>query len=128
VTATGEECTAADYATAGTNGCSRATVWDDADSLYVPSGVEIDHAVVVGGGSGFVETTATFTEPAAAYKLSSWSGKVNTRAVAASSVAEAGLDLDTLKFSGSGSVAEAYGAAWVAEWNRHVGAEGIGRP
>ncbi|PPS91336.1 right-handed parallel beta-helix repeat-containing protein [Streptomyces sp. MH60] len=128
VTATGEDCTAADYATAGTSGCSRATVWDDADSLYVPSGVEIDHAVVVGGGSGFVETTATFTEPTAEYKLSRWSDKVNTRAVAAASVAETGLDLDTLKFSGSGSVAEAYGAAWVAEWNRHVGAEGIGRP
>ncbi len=27
-----------------------------------------------------------------------------------------------------GAVAEAYGAAWVAEWNRHVTAEGIGRP
>ncbi|MFD0253806.1 hypothetical protein ACFVGX_23145 [Streptomyces sp. NPDC127113] len=128
VTATGEECTAADYATAGTGGCSRATVWDDADSLYVPSGVEIDHAVVVGGGSGFVETTATFTEPAAEYSLSRWSDKVNTRSVATASVAETGLDLDTLRFSGSGAVAEAYGAAWVAEWNRHVTAEGIGRP
>ncbi|MFJ6691638.1 hypothetical protein [Streptomyces sp. NPDC091294] len=128
VTATGEECTAANYATAGTNGCSRATVWDDADSLYVPSGVEIDHAVVVGGGSGFVETTAAFTEPAAEYKLSRWSEKVNTRAVAAASVAETGLDLDTLKFSASGAVARAYGAAWVAEWNRNVTAEGIGRP
>ncbi|WP_163016014.1 right-handed parallel beta-helix repeat-containing protein, partial [Streptomyces sp. Tu 4128] len=126
VTATGEECTAADYATAGTGGCSRATVWDDADSLYVPSGVEIDHAVVVGGGSGFVETTATFTEPAAEYSLSRWSDKVNTRSVATASVAETGLDLDTLRFSGSGAVAEAYGAAWVAEWNRHVTAEGIG--
>ncbi|MEU4979712.1 right-handed parallel beta-helix repeat-containing protein [Streptomyces sp. NPDC021969] len=128
VTATGKDCTAADYSTAGTNGCSRATVWDDADSLYVPSGVEVDHAVVVGGGSGFVETTATFTEPASEYNLSRWSDKVNTRSVAAASVAETGLDLGTLKFSGSGEVAEAYGAAWIAEWNRHVTAEGIGRP
>ncbi|MBZ6231526.1 right-handed parallel beta-helix repeat-containing protein [Streptomyces olivaceus] len=128
VTATGQDCTAADYSTAGTNGCSRATVWDDADSVHVPSGVEIDHAVVVGGGSGFVETTADFTQPAAEYNVSRWSDKVNTDAVAAASVAETGLDLGTLKFSGSGSVAEAYGAAWVAEWNRYVTAEGIGRP
>ncbi|MFD5650073.1 hypothetical protein [Streptomyces sp. NPDC127039] len=90
--------------------------------------MEIDRAVVVGGGSGFVETTATFTQPAAEYNLSRWSDKVNTRSVAAASVAETGLDLDTLKFSGSGAVAEAYGAAWIAEWNRHVTAEGIGRP
>ncbi|MGC0387457.1 hypothetical protein RKD33_007674 [Streptomyces sp. SAI-129] len=60
----------------GANGCSRASVWDDADSLYVPSDVEIDDVLVVGGGSA----------------------------------------------------PEAYGAAWVAKWNWHVGAEGIGRP
>ncbi|MEU9593145.1 hypothetical protein AB0D84_25955 [Streptomyces sp. NPDC048193] len=128
VTATGRDCTAADYSTAGTNGCSRATVWDDPDSVYVPSGVEVDHAVVVGGGSGFVETTAAFTQPAAEYGVSRWSDKVNTHVLAAASVADTGLDLGTLKFSGSGAVAGAYGSAWVAEWNRHVTSEGIGRP
>lgn len=35
----------------GANVCSRASVWDDADSLYVPCGVEIGDVVVVGGGS-----------------------------------------------------------------------------
>ncbi|WP_399881632.1 hypothetical protein ACGH7X_03935 [Streptomyces sp. BBFR51] len=128
VTATGGDCTAADYSTSGTNGCSRATVWENADSVYVPSGVEIDHAVVVGGGSGFVETTASFTQPPAEYNVSRWSDKVNTRVLAAASVSETGLNLDTLKFAGSGAAAEAYGSAWVAEWNRHVSAKGIGRP
>ncbi|MFD6188849.1 hypothetical protein [Streptomyces sp. NPDC060275] len=128
MTATDKDCAAADYATAGTSGRSRATVWDDADSLCVPSGVEIDHAVVVGGGSCFLETTATFTEPAVEYNLSSRSDKVNTRSVAAASAPETGLDLDTSKFSGSGAVARAYGTAWVAEWNRHLTADGIGRP
>ncbi|MFB4419540.1 carbohydrate-binding protein [Streptomyces sp. QL37] len=128
VTATGEECTAATYSTDGTEGCSRATVWDDPDSVWVPSRVEIDHAVVVGSSLGFVETNATFAEPTSVYNVSRWSDKVNTATVLATSVAETGLDLDTLKFSGSGTVAASYGADWVAEWNRGVTAEGIGRP
>ncbi|MGW0817445.1 hypothetical protein ACWD00_30165 [Streptomyces viridiviolaceus] len=127
VTATGKDCTAADYSTYGTNGCSRATVWDDPGSVWVPARVEIDHAVVV-GDAGFVETTATFTEPTSVYSLSRWSDKVNTNSLTASSVADTGLDLGTLKFSGSGSAARTFGSAWVAEWNRHVTAEGIGRP
>ncbi|WP_106982129.1 right-handed parallel beta-helix repeat-containing protein [Streptomyces sp. NRRL WC-3626] len=127
VTATGQDCRAADYSTTGTNGCGRATVWDDPNSVWAPSRVEIDHAVVV-GDTGFVETTATFTGPTSVYNLSRWSDKVNTHAVMATSVAETGLDPDTLKFSRSGRVAEAYGTKWVDEWNRSVSTKGIGRP
>ncbi|MBZ6109955.1 MULTISPECIES: hypothetical protein [Streptomyces] len=75
-----------------------------------PQKLEIDHAVV-GGGSGFVETTADFTQPAAECNVSRWSDKVNTDAVAAASVAGTGLGLGTLKFSGPGAVAEAEGIA-----------------
>ncbi|MFD5574234.1 right-handed parallel beta-helix repeat-containing protein [Streptomyces cadmiisoli] len=127
VTTTGKDCKAADYSTSGTNGCSRATVWDDPDSVWVPSRVEIDHAVVV-GDTGFVEPTAAFSEPASVYKPSRWSDKVNTGSVLTSSVAETGLDLATMKFSDSGAVAEAYGSRWIEEWNRRVSAKGIGRP
>ncbi|MEU1436325.1 right-handed parallel beta-helix repeat-containing protein [Streptomyces sp. NPDC005786] len=127
VTATGEECTAAAYTTSGTNGCSRATVWEDPGSVWVPSRVEIDHAVIV-GCCGFIETKADFAEPASQYSLSRWSDRVNTSSVLATSVAETGLDLGTLRFSASGSVARSYGAAWVREWNRGVTTQGIGRP
>ncbi|MBK1783842.1 right-handed parallel beta-helix repeat-containing protein [Prauserella cavernicola] len=127
VTATGEDCTAADYSTNGTNGCSRATVWDDPNSVWVPSRVEVDHAVVV-GDTAYIESTATFSEPESVYNLSRWSDKVNTNTVMASSVEETGLDLDTLSFSDSGSVAEAFGAEWIEEWNRLVSTDGIGRP
>ncbi|MFE2540363.1 carbohydrate-binding protein [Actinacidiphila glaucinigra] len=127
-TSTGVDCRAADYATAGTGGCSRATVWDDADSVWVPSRVTVDHSVVVGGGTGFVEPTATFTAPTSVYGPARWSDKVNSNALTASSVADTGLDLDTLRFSGSGTAAGTYGAAWVEEWNRTVPAEGVGRP
>ncbi|MGW5622434.1 hypothetical protein ACWEWP_16750 [Streptomyces olivaceus] len=74
----------------------------------MPPGAEIDHAVV-GGGSDFVETTADFTQPMAECKVSRWSDKVNTDAVAAAPAAGTGLDLGPLKFSGSGAVAEAGG-------------------
>ncbi|GAB3536903.1 hypothetical protein GCM10027403_19260 [Arthrobacter tecti] len=37
VTETGEDCKAAHYSTYGTNGCSRATVWENENSLYVPA-------------------------------------------------------------------------------------------
>lgn len=130
VTETGEVCTSATYSTSGTNGCSRATVWEDPDSVWVPSRVEIDHAVTIGsaGPAGFVETNATFSEPTSVFNISRWSDKVNTIGLSATSVAETGLDLDTLKFSGSGTVAQSYGSGWIAEWNRGVTAEGIGRP
>ncbi|MFF1847038.1 Ig-like domain-containing protein [Streptomyces sp. NPDC058217] len=127
VTETGEECTAAVYTTSGTNGCSRETVWEDPDSVWVPSRLEIDHAVIV-GCCGFVETNATFGEPTSVYNLSRWSDRINTNSVLATSVADTGLDLATLKFSNSGSVAQSYGTSWVAEWNRGVTADGIGRP
>lgn len=64
----------------------------------------------------------------AQYSLSRWSNRVNTSPVLAASVAETGLDLGTLRFSASGSVARSYGAAWVREWNRSVTTQGIGRP
>ncbi|MFG2925791.1 carbohydrate-binding protein [Streptomyces sp. NPDC048305] len=127
-TATGLECTTALYATDGDSGCSRATVWDDADSVWVPSRVGIDHSVIVGSTTGFVQTEVTFSSPTSVYNLARWSDKVNTASVTATSVDETGLDLDTWKFSAAGSVARAYGAEWVDAWNRDVSSEGIGRP
>lgn len=117
VTATGLACTAADYATDATNGCSRATVWNSADSLYAPARIEIDHSVVIGGGD-YAAGSATFSAPAETYGLARWSGKVSTNVVRPESVADAGLDEETLTFSTTGAVADAFGQAWVEEWNR----------
>jgi hypothetical protein len=126
VTATGAACTRADYATDATNGCSRATVWDSADSLYAPARIEIDHSVVI-GGEAYRAGSATFSNPAATYDLSRWSDKIDTNVARPASLADAGLDGDTLKFSTSGAVAAAYGEAWVDTWNRHVTTDGTGR-
>lgn len=117
VTATGLACTAADYATDATNGCDRATVWNSADSLYAPARIELDHSVVIGGGD-YAAGSASFSAPAETYSLSRWSDKVGTNVVRPASLAEAGLDEETLQFSTTGTVAEAFGQAWVEEWNR----------
>lgn len=127
VTDTGAYCIGDDYATEATNGCDRATVWEDPDSLYVPARIELDHSVIIGGGD-FRGSTISFAEPDASYSLSTWSDKVNTNLVKPESTDAAGLDLDTLKFSDTGDVAVAFGPEWIDTWNSQVTAEGIGRP
>lgn len=119
VTATGEDCQAADYATNATNGCSRATVWENPNSLYVPARNVLDHSVIINGGE-FSPSTVTFSNPTSTYQLSRWSDKINTNNVKPTSVADAGLDLQTMKFSRDGAVAHEFGAAWVKRWNRLV--------
>ncbi|MFF2371627.1 right-handed parallel beta-helix repeat-containing protein [Agromyces sp. NPDC058110] len=127
VTATGEDCKAAHYATDATNGCSRATVWENPDSLYVPARNQLDHSVIIGGGE-FKGSTINFANPASAQSLARWSDKINTNLVKPASVEAAGLDLTTLKFSAGGDVAEAFGAEWVDEWNSLVSIDGAGQP
>ncbi|WP_377510551.1 right-handed parallel beta-helix repeat-containing protein [Micromonospora vulcania] len=127
VRSTGVDCQAADYATEATNGCDRATVWDNANSLYVPARIEIDHSVIVGGGE-FKTSPVTFGNPTSTFQLSRWSDKINTNLVKPASVEDAGLDMGTLKFSSSGAVAQAFGKEWVKTWNRLVSRDGIGRP
>jgi hypothetical protein len=127
VTATGKDCQAADYSVDATNGCSRASVWENPNSLYVPARNVIDHSVIVGGGE-FAPSSATFSNPSATYRLSTWSDKINTNLVKPASVADAGLDLATLKFGRNGAVAHAYGPAWINRWNKLVGRAGMGRP
>ena len=124
---TGAACVAADYATEATNGCSRATVWEDPDSLYVPARIQLDHSVIIGGGE-YSGSTIRFSEPDASYSLSTFSDRINTNIVAPSSTDAAGLDLATLKFSGSGEVAAAFGAEWIDAWNSRVSLEDTGRP
>ena len=127
VTATGKDCQAADYAVDATNGCSRAEVWDDPNSLYAPARNVMDHSVIIGGGE-FKPSSATFANPARTYRLSDWSDEINTNLVEPASVDDSGLDLDTLKFSTGGAVAKAYGRGWINRWNRLVGRAGMGRP
>lgn len=122
---TGEDCTAEHYATDASNGCDRAAVWEDPNSLYAPSRNEIDHSVVIGGGD-YTASSATFAEPSATYELATWSEAINTNVVRPDSLEDAGLDAETLTFSSSGSVAEAFGVEWVRLWNEHFTLEGIG--
>ncbi|WP_320774337.1 right-handed parallel beta-helix repeat-containing protein [Streptomyces sp. CRN 30] len=126
--ATGRDCTAADYSTTGTGGCSRATVWDDPDSVWVPSRIGVDHSVVIGGGTGFTGSSATFAQPTSVYDVTRWSGTAGTHTLTAATATEAGFDPGTLSFSSKGGAAREFGSAWVREWNRLVTAEGIGRP
>jgi len=125
--ATGEACTDEHYAVDATNGCSRADVWENPDSLYVPSRIEIDHSVVIGGGD-YSPSTAHFTEPDAEYTTSTWSDLVGTNVVKPSSVEEAGLDMSTLQFSDTGMVADAFGADWVRTWNALLSGEEVPEP
>jgi hypothetical protein len=127
VTDTGAACEMADYAVGATNGCSRAEVWEDPNSVYVSARNEIDHSVVIGGGE-YQAGTYSFSNPAASYRLDTWSDKINTHVVKPASVADAGLDLATLKISQDGAVAAAYGAEWVETWNSLVSRDGMGRP
>ncbi|MEF3403108.1 right-handed parallel beta-helix repeat-containing protein [Agromyces sp. CCNWLW203] len=124
---TGEACTAATYATDAANGCDRARVWDDPNSLYVPARNELDHSVIIGGGE-YSGSTATFGEPESVYSLARWSDRINTSIVKPSSIADAGFDLDTLQFTDSGAVALAFGGEWVGRWNELVSRDAIGRP
>ena len=128
VAETGEECQADDYAVDATNGCSRATVWEDPDSLYVPARVEIDHSVIIGGGE-YQPSTAHFADPDVEYTLATWSEAINTNLVQPDSVDAAGFDLGTMQFSTDGAVAESFGAEWVQSWNSLVSPTGdMGRP
>lgn len=127
VTATGEDCKAADYSVDGTNGCNRATVWEDPNSLYVPARNIIDHSVIIGGGE-YEAGQNTFSNPAATYRLDRWSDRINTNLAKPASVEAAGLDMATLKFAYTGEVAQTFGRDWVATWNRFVTRDGIGLP
>jgi hypothetical protein len=127
VTATGEDCKAAHYAVDATNGCDRATVWEDPDSLYVPARNVIDRSVIIGGGE-YRAGSSTFTGPDATYGLDTWSDRINTNLSKPASTDAAGLDLATLKFSYTGDVATTFGRQWVATWNRYVSLAGVGRP
>lgn len=124
----GEICRADNYSTTGTNGCTRATVWENPNSLYVPARNEIDHSVIIGGGE-YQGSTAHFSDPTAEYTLSDWSDKINTNLVKPDSVASAGFDLASMQFSGSGDVAASFGTEWVQRWNSLVSPVGeMGRP
>lgn len=127
VTATGEDCKKADYAPAATNGCDRATVWEDPNSLYVPARNAIDRSVIIGGGE-YRAGENSFANPAATYRLATWSDAINTNLSKPASLEAAGLDLDTLSFSYTGEVAQTFGREWVASWNRLVTRDGIGLP
>lgn len=127
VTETGEECLPQDYAVDATNGCGRASVWEDPNSLYVPARVEIDHSVIIGGGE-YEPSTANFSDPAAEYTLSTWSEKINTNLVQPETTEAAGFDLGTMQFTEAGQVAETFGTEWVQTWNSLVSRDGIGRP
>lgn len=127
VTETGKDCQKADYAVAATNGCSRATVWEDPNSLYVPARNVVDRSVVIGGGE-FKASSVTFANPTATYRLSTWSDRINANLVKPATVADAGLDEESLAFSQDGAVAQAYGSAWVETWNSLVSRDGMGRP
>ncbi|MFC7493607.1 MULTISPECIES: right-handed parallel beta-helix repeat-containing protein [unclassified Nocardioides] len=127
VTSTGADCQSADYATEATNGCSRATVWEDPDSLYVPARNVLDRSVIIGGGE-YRPSESSFANPAASYRLERWSDRINTNLSKPASVDAAGLDLATLKFSYRGEVAEEFGQDWIATWNRLVTRDGIGLP
>ncbi|WP_026924344.1 right-handed parallel beta-helix repeat-containing protein [Glycomyces arizonensis] len=126
VAATGEDCTAEDYAVDAANGCDRATVWEDPNSLYVPARNELDHSVVLGGGD-YAASTVEFANPPAAYELSRWSDKIGTNVVRPASLDDAGLNAETLRFSKNGAVADEFGKDWVQEWNRHFTLDGMGR-
>ncbi|WP_026931294.1 right-handed parallel beta-helix repeat-containing protein [Glycomyces tenuis] len=123
---TGEDCKAEHYATDASNGCDRAAVWEDPDSLYVPSRNELDHSVIIGGGD-YSAASATFANPSSTYELARWSDKINTNVVQPASLDDAGLDAETLTFSRNGAVADAFGRQWVHEWNEHFTLDGIGR-
>jgi len=125
--ATDEACTDEHYAVEATNGCSRADVWENPDSLYVPSRLAIDHSVVIGGGD-YRPSTAHFTEPDVDYTTSTWSDLMGTNVIKPSSVEEAGLDMSTLQFSDTGMVAEEFGADWVRTWNALLAGEEIPAP
>jgi hypothetical protein len=127
VTSTGEDCKAAHYAVGATNGCDRATVWEDPDSLYVPARNVIDHSVIIGGGE-YRAGSSTFADPDATYRLDTWSDRINTNLSKPASLEAAGLDLATLKFGYRGEVAKTFGRDWVATWNRLVTREDIGLP
>ncbi|MGE9349885.1 right-handed parallel beta-helix repeat-containing protein [Isoptericola variabilis] len=125
VTATGVDCRAADYGVA--EGCDRATVWEDPDSLYVPARNVLDRSVIIGGGE-YEFGQSSFADPDATYRLDTWSDRINTNLSKPGSVEAAGLDLATLKFSPRGEVAQTLGRDWVATWNRLVTLDGVGRP
>lgn len=127
VTATGADCRAADYAPDATNGCGRAAVWEDPDSLYVPSRNVLDRSVIIGGGEYEAEE-ATFSDPAATYRLDTWSDRINTHLSKPASLEAAGLDPESLAFSPAGEVATTFGRDWVATWNRLVSMDDVGRP
>ena len=127
VTDTGEACAAEDYAVEATNGCDRARVWENPDSLYVPARNVLDHSVIIGGGE-YDPSEETFADPDATYRLDTWSDKINTNLSKPASTTAAGLDTARWKFSYTGEVAETFGRKWVATWNRSVGNERIGLP
>ncbi|MEN5076105.1 right-handed parallel beta-helix repeat-containing protein [Isoptericola cucumis] len=127
VTATGADCQAADYAPDADNGCDRATVWEDPDSLYVPARNAIDRSVIIGGGE-YEAGESSFSGPDATYRLDTWSDRINTNLSKPESLDAAGLDLETLTFSPTGEVATTLGRDWVQTWNRLVSLEDVGRP
>ncbi|MFD6134075.1 right-handed parallel beta-helix repeat-containing protein [Isoptericola sp. NPDC060257] len=125
VTATGVDCRAADYGVA--EGCDRATVWEDPDSVYVPARNVLDRSVIIGGGE-YEFGQGSFADPDATYRLDTWSDRINTNLSEPGSVEAAGRDLSTRKFSPRGEVARTLGRDWVATWNRLVTLDGVGRP
>ncbi|UNK70510.1 right-handed parallel beta-helix repeat-containing protein [Microbacterium sp. H1-D42] len=119
---TGELCDAGNYATDATNGCSRAEVWGDPGSLYVPANIELDRSVVI-GGDRYVGSVANFTNPEEQFSIARFNDKLDTNVVEPSSTQDAGFDLERMTFSQDGLVAATFGAEWVDRWNELVPAE-----
>ncbi|GGJ40491.1 right-handed parallel beta-helix repeat-containing protein [Streptomyces brasiliensis] len=106
----------------GTTDCTKEYVWENPDSLYVPSHNVLTRSVRIGTGD-FAYTTG-----AQGQNVKTFSPDFNSASVSGDAPSAFGFDTETGKFSKTSSLNNmpGFGEKWVAAWNNHFTLEGIG--
>ncbi|MEO3868732.1 hypothetical protein ABGB18_07875 [Nonomuraea sp. B12E4] len=107
----------------GTTECTQSQVWENPDSLYVPSHNVLTRSVSIASG-GFA-----YTDDADGVNVKTFNPEFDSYNVSRSTAAEFGFDPATGKFDARTTplnTADGFGRAWVREWNEKFTLQGIG--
>ncbi|ONK09614.1 right-handed parallel beta-helix repeat-containing protein [Streptomyces sp. MP131-18] len=114
----GEPCTEI-----GTEECTRAEVWEDPDSVYVPAHNELTRSVLIDTGD------FAYTDDADGLTIATFNPGFDEVRVSVGDPGEVSFDPETGRFDPRTSRLndeDGFGHRWVREWNRSFPLEGVG--